>query len=72
MNDKITIEKLPNPEHSGDWHDAPLRWIVKGPGTETQKFATKAHATLYRRCRRQSLVMGYGQGTAISAYVSLP
>jgi hypothetical protein len=56
MNDnmKIKIEKLDRPEHSGDWHDKPLRWRVVGPGAELQKFSTKSEATLYKRLRRKA------------------
>lgn len=50
----LVIEKLERPEHAGDWHDAPLRWVVKGPLDETQKFSTKEEATVYARIRRRS------------------
>jgi hypothetical protein len=50
----ITIEKLERPEHGGDWHDKPIRWIVKGPSDEAQKFSTKKDATLYAKIRRAS------------------
>lgn len=43
------IERLQSPEHSGDWHDKPLRWKVNGP--EVQKFATKRDAKLWARFR---------------------
>lgn len=49
----IRIEKLERPEHQGDWHDKPLKWQAVGPGSEVQKFATKADATLYARIRRK-------------------
>jgi hypothetical protein len=51
---QITIEKMERAERAGDWHDAPLRWIVKGPLAEAQKFSTKAEATLYARLRRNN------------------
>jgi len=52
---KFIIEKLPHPEHSGDWHDAPLRWIARATDVIfTQKFSTKRHAEIWRRCVRQS------------------
>jgi hypothetical protein len=50
----IRIEKLETPEHDGDWHDKPLRWIVNGPRKEGQKFSTKKDATLYAAIRRDS------------------
>jgi hypothetical protein len=50
----LQIEKLASPEPAADWHDAPYRWIVKGPGTEAQKFPTKREATLYKRIRSRS------------------
>ncbi len=50
--EKLLIEPLPSPEHAGDWHDAPLKWIVRGPGAEVQKFSRKVDAALYRRLRR--------------------
>ena len=49
---KIAIERLPHPEHYGDWHDKPLKWVVKGPGTELQKFSTKRDALLFARLRK--------------------
>ena len=48
------IEKLETPEHDGDWHDKPLRWIVLGPREEAQKFTTKKDAALWARIRRSS------------------
>ena len=51
----ITITKLNHPEHWGDWHDKPVKWIVSGPLEETQKFATKQQAALYARNRRALL-----------------
>ena len=51
---QITIEQMPSLEYAGDWHDKPLKWIVKGPNAEVQKFSTKRDATLYRRCRKAS------------------
>lgn len=50
----ITITKLERPEHHGDWHDKPTRWAVHGPGTELQKFSTKAEAMLWKRIRKAS------------------
>ena len=50
----ITITKLAQPEPCGDWHDKPLRWQVEGPGTELQKFCTKADAKLYATIRSRS------------------
>jgi hypothetical protein len=44
MNE-ITITKLERFDYSqGDWHDAPLRYSVNGPGNECQKFSTKKNA----------------------------
>lgn len=51
----LRIEKLETPEHEGDWHDKPLRWIVLGPGNEAQKFITKKDAALWARIRRSSV-----------------
>lgn len=51
---KLTISKLARPVQCGDWHDKPLRWQVAGPGTELQKFQTKAGATLYAKIRRRA------------------
>jgi len=50
----ITIEKLERPEHWGDWHDKPLRWAVRGPGPECQKFSTRKEAGKYAAHRRRS------------------
>jgi hypothetical protein len=47
----FTIEKLARPIREGDWHDAPLRWEVRGP--EVQRFTTKRGAQLWIRLRRQ-------------------
>jgi hypothetical protein len=47
------IEKLPNPEQCGDWHDKSLRWSVR-TGTELQKFATRADAAHYASIRRRA------------------
>ena len=54
MTGTIIITKLVQPEHSGDWHDKPLRYAVFGPGAEVQKFCTKKDAESYRRIRRKS------------------
>jgi len=54
MSIKITITKLQHAIHSGDWHDAPLKWAVLGPLTERQLFATKRDATIYKRLRRSA------------------
>ena len=55
---KIVITKLDRPEHYGDWHDKPLKWLVKVSfdigDTETQKFTTKKEAKLYASIRRKS------------------
>jgi len=61
----ITITKLDRPEHSGDWHDKPLKWIVSGPSAETQKFSTKSDASNYASRRRRSGT----QLEAINAFV---
>ena len=62
---KATIERLPRPEHQGDWHDRPLRWVVRF-GTEAQKFATKRDAGLYADIRTVSP----DEATAIRLYVT--
>lgn len=54
---KVTVTRMETPEHHGDWHDAPVKWQVKGPGKELQKFSTKKDATLYARIRRKCLTM---------------
>jgi len=54
MHTNITITKLSSPVHSGDWHDAPLKWAVLGPLTERQLFATKRDATIYKRLRKNA------------------
>jgi hypothetical protein len=50
----VKVQALPSPEHHGDWHDKPLKWIVLGPSKEAQKFATRKEAELYARIRRKS------------------
>jgi hypothetical protein len=54
MSSKILVSRLERTEHSGDWHDSPLKWQVVGPGTEVQKFFTKKNALLYAKIRRNS------------------
>jgi hypothetical protein len=49
---RISISKLERPQYAGDWHDKPLRWSVKGPGSEEQHFSTRPDARLYARIRR--------------------
>lgn len=49
---KLTITRLERPEHCGDWHDKPLRWVVTG--AEIQKFSTKKDAMLWARSRRKA------------------
>ena len=49
---RITITKLERPEHHGDWHDPLIKWAVRGPGNECQKFSTKKEAASYARQRR--------------------
>lgn len=46
---KLTVRKLERPEHSGDWHDKPLRWIAECANNPlfTQKFSTKKDAMLW-------------------------
>jgi hypothetical protein len=65
MQANIRIEKLLRTEHDGDWHDAPLRWIVLGPADEAQKFSTRDQARLYARIRRSTTE----QAIAINQYV---
>jgi hypothetical protein len=67
MQATIQIERLETPEHAGDWHDKPLRWIVKGPREEAQKFSTAKDASVYARIRRHSAT----QAEAINSFVSL-
>jgi hypothetical protein len=40
----VKVSRMDKPQASGDWHDKPLRWIVTGPDSEVQKFATKKDA----------------------------
>lgn len=51
---KITVQKMETPKHEGDWHDAPLRWEVIGPGSELQRFSTKLNADTYAKIRRKA------------------
>ncbi|AKF13639.1 hypothetical protein PHIN3_376 [Sinorhizobium phage phiN3] len=51
---KIVVSKLAREIHDGDWHDAPLRWQVAGPGAEIQNFSTKKDALLYAKLRRKA------------------
>lgn len=63
----ITIEAIA-PEASGDWHDKPSRYAVKGPGAEVQKFSTKKDAQKYASLRRKAAT----QTEAGDAFVRLP
>lgn len=63
----VNIEKLSRPEQSGDWHDKPLRWCVRGPGVEVQKFSTKKDALKYRSVRRKS----FDFTAAVATFVNL-
>lgn len=67
MQATIRIDRLPIPVQEGDWHDKPLRWIVRGPGSETQKFSSKKDATLYKRIRSRALT----QTEAINKFVAI-
>lgn len=49
---KIHVVKLDQMVYSGDWHDAPLKWGVYGPGDEVQLFRTKNHAVKYKSIRK--------------------
>jgi hypothetical protein len=51
---KISIEKLPRPEHYGDWHDKPLKWqvVVADKPEFRQKFSTVRDCRIYSRCVR--------------------
>lgn len=51
---KVTISAIPW-EYVGDWHDRPLRWEVRGPNGELQKFSTKKWAEKYAALRRSSV-----------------
>lgn len=51
---KVKVSKLERPYHSGDWHDAPLKWTVQGPGAEVQDFSRKADAEEYAKLRRRN------------------
>lgn len=47
-----TITPIIPPEHSGDWHDKPLKWQVNGL-PEVQKFCTKKDAQAWIRIRKK-------------------
>ena len=64
---KITITKLPTPEHHGDWHDKPVKWAVDGPGTERQKFTRQADARQYMGIRRRCKTDGEAMRIYINA-----
>lgn len=66
--ERLIVEPLPSPEHAGDWHDAPLKWIVRGPGAEIQKFSRKVDARQYASIRRKSPSFN----AACSAFVRAP
>jgi hypothetical protein len=61
----IRVAKLNHAIQAGDWHDAPMRWTVTGPGSEVQHNQTRKGAELYAKIRRNSA----DQSTAINAYV---
>jgi hypothetical protein len=61
----IIIEKLPHPERHGDWHDPLIKWAVRGPGAEVQKFSTLKEANSYSVCRRHAA----SQSEAIHCYL---
>lgn len=48
----LSITKLEIPEFCGDWHDRPMRWVVRH-GAELQKFPTKKEAKLFARAWRR-------------------
>lgn len=48
-----TITPIIPPEHSGDWHDKPLKWQVNGL-PEVQKFPTKKDARMWIRIRKKA------------------
>lgn len=50
---EVRVEKLPHPEHCGDWHDKPVRWNVIC-GSKNQKFSTKKDAETYARLWRRN------------------
>lgn len=51
---RIKVTRMEQPEHSGDWHDKPLKWRVDGPANEVQKFQTRKNAEQYATIRRHS------------------
>ena len=52
---KLTVRKLERPEHSGDWHDKPLRWIAECVDKVfTQKFSTRKDAELWASVARRA------------------
>lgn len=66
MMPTITVASIP-PEHSGDWHDPALKYVVAGPGAEKQKFFTKKAALKYASLRRRSAT----QWEAMNQYARL-
>lgn len=47
----MILVKLDTPIYDGDWHDAPLKWQVRGP--EVQNFSTKKMAMTWMRLRNK-------------------
>jgi len=62
----IKVVQLETEIHDGDWHDAPLRWSVQGPGSELQNFETKKKALKYASIRRKSS----DSNAACNAYIN--
>jgi hypothetical protein len=59
----FTIEKLASPEHYGDWHDKPLRWLARcaSEGGWSQKFSTRKNAELWARIAKKSVTFNEAQ-----------
>ena len=55
MKRQYTIELLPHLEYAGDWHDKPLKYIVRFEDSIfTQKFSTKKDSLTWGRIASKS------------------
>ena len=60
---QFTVERLPRPEHYGDWHDKPCRWVAKCESDPcfTQKFSTKKNAITWARIAKTAATFNDAQ-----------
>lgn len=65
---RFQVSRLSSPEHYGDWHDKPVKWVAAcGDARFTQKFATRRDADFWARaCRRTGDFQA-----AMSAYLAV-